>query len=64
VSPAALTVTANNQTKVYGQTFVFNGTEFTSAGLQNGETIGSVTLASAGAAPTATVPGSPYPIVP
>ena len=62
VSPAALAVTANNQTKTYGQTFVFTGTEFTSAGLQNGETIGTVTLASAGTAPTAHVPGSPYAI--
>ena len=62
VSPAALTVTANNQTKAYGQTVVFTGTEFTPTGLQNGETIGTVTLASAGAAPTATVLGGPYAI--
>jgi len=62
IGAAALTVTANNQTKPYGNTFVFAGTEFTPTGLQNGETIGTVALASAGAAPTATVPGSPYPI--
>jgi filamentous hemagglutinin family protein len=62
VGPAALTVTANNQTKTYGNTFVFTGTEFTPTGLQNGETIGSVTLASAGAPPTATVLGGPYAI--
>ena len=62
VSPAALTVTANNQAKAYGQTVVFTGTEFTPTGLQNGETIGSVTLASLGAPATASVAGSPYAI--
>ncbi len=62
VNPAALTVTANNQTKTYGQTFNFAGTEFTSSGLQNGETIGSATLASSGAVNTANVVGSPYAI--
>src|SRR5207245_8172808 len=47
VNTAALTVTANNQTKTYG----FGGTSaslgtsaFSSSGLQNSETIGSVTL--------------------
>ncbi|MGB7817030.1 MAG: autotransporter-associated beta strand repeat-containing protein, partial [Methylotenera sp.] len=44
VNPAALTLTASNQTKTYGQTFNFTGTEFTSSGLQNGEIIGSATL--------------------
>jgi hypothetical protein len=39
-------------------------TAFTSTGLQNGETIGSVTLASTGAVATATVAGSPYAITP
>jgi len=62
VSPAALTITADDQTKVYGQTFTFAGTEFTSTGLQNGETIGSVTLTSSGSAATADVAGSPYAI--
>jgi hypothetical protein len=62
VSRATLTVTANNQTKVYGDTLTFAGTEFSASGLQNGETIGSVTLASLGAAPTASVAGSPYAI--
>src|SRR5581483_10490866 len=60
VNTAALTITADNQTKTYGQTYTFSGSEFTSSGLQNGETIGSVTLASAGAAATASVAGSPY----
>jgi hypothetical protein len=47
---------------VYGNTLTFTGTEFVAAGLQNGETVGSVTLASAGTAPTATVTGGPYAI--
>src|SRR5262249_44312599 len=64
VNPAALAITADNQTKTYGQTFVFNGTEFSSVGLQNGETVGTVTLTSAGAAATAHVAGSPYAITP
>jgi putative NADPH-quinone reductase len=64
VAPAALTVTANNRTKTYVQTVTFAGTEFTSAGLVNGDTVTSVTLTSSGAAVTATVAGSPYSIVP
>jgi O-glycosyl hydrolase len=64
VNPAALTITANNQTKTYGQTVTFTGTEFTTGGLVNGDTVTSVTLTSSGAAATATVAGSPYAIVP
>jgi hypothetical protein len=64
ISPAALTVTAADRTKTYGETVTFVGTEFTSTGLQNGETIGSVTLTSAGAAASASVAGSPYAIAP
>jgi hypothetical protein len=45
---------------VYGSTLTFLGTEFTSSGLQNGDTIGSATLSSLGAAATAQVTGSPY----
>jgi hypothetical protein len=56
-------VTANNQTKPYGTAFAFNGTEFTSSGLVNADTIGSATLVSAGAPAAAHVAGSPYPIV-
>jgi hypothetical protein len=58
VIPAGLTVTANNVTKTYGQTPALNG--FTETGLANGETIGSVTEASAGKVATAGVAGSPY----
>jgi hypothetical protein len=64
VSPAPLTIAANNRTKIYGQTTTFAGTEFTATGLQNSEAIGSVSFTSAGAAPTASVAGSPYAIVP
>src|SRR6185437_15492956 len=60
VTPAALTVTANDVSKVYGQTPTLTG--FTSIGLQNGETIGSVTESSAGASATANVAGGPYAI--
>ena len=42
----------------------FAGTEFTTSGLVNGDTVTSVTLTSTGSAATATVAGSPYPIVP
>jgi len=68
VSPAALTITANPQGKTYGQTVTFGAgsTLFTPAGLQNGETIGSVTLAvnGNGGAATAPLAGSPYTITP
>jgi hypothetical protein len=64
VSPAPLTITANNLAKTYGQTLIFAGTEFTTSGLINGDTVTSVTLTSPGAAATALVNGSPYPIVP
>ncbi|MDR3477200.1 MAG: MBG domain-containing protein, partial [Gammaproteobacteria bacterium] len=63
VNPASLTVAANNASKTYGQTVTFSGGEFTPTGLQNNETIGSVSLASAGAINTANVGSSPYSIV-
>jgi FtsP/CotA-like multicopper oxidase with cupredoxin domain len=64
VTPAALTITANNASKSYGQAVTFLGTAFTSNGLLNTDTVTSVSLTSTGAAATATVVGSPYPIVP
>ena len=64
VGPANLTITANNQTKAFGQTLTFTGTEFTASGLVNGDTVTNVALNSPGAAASATVAGSPYPIVP
>ena len=63
ITRAALNITANNATKVFGQTVAFNGSEFSSTGLQNANSVGSVSLASAGAPAVATVVGSPYPIV-
>ena len=52
VNTAALTITASDQSKTYGQTVTFSSgsTQFTSSGLENGETIGSVTLAVSNAA--------------
>jgi hypothetical protein len=64
VNKATLTITATNQTKAFGQTLTFAGTEFIASGLVNGDTVSSVTLTSAGAVASATVAGSPYPIVP
>ena len=64
VNPVALTITANNATKNFG-TAITGGagsTAFTSVGLQNGETIGSVTIAygtgAAANAPVGTYTGS------
>jgi uncharacterized repeat protein (TIGR02543 family) len=57
IGKAALSVTASNQTKGEGQTVAFGSgsTLFTSIGLQNSETIASVTLACAGGAAGAAV---------
>src|SRR5947199_9836706 len=65
VNAIALDITANNQSKNYGDTFTFTGSEFTvGAGqLKNSDSVTSVTLSSAGAAATATVGSSPYTIV-
>ena len=64
VNTAALTITANSTSKTYGNTLTFAGTEFTTAGLLNSDTVSSVTLTSAGAPATATVisPGPTYAI--
>jgi large repetitive protein len=62
IHPAILTVTAGNTNKVYGQLAAFAGTEFTTSGLTNSDTVTSVTLTSSGAAAIAGVSGSPYPI--
>ncbi len=67
VTAAALTITANNVPgKTYGTALTPAGTEFSSIGLVNGDTISSVGLESAGYAPAATVayPGPIYPITP
>ncbi|AHF94807.1 hypothetical protein OPIT5_27375 [Opitutaceae bacterium TAV5] len=55
VTPATLTITANNLTKDFGQTFTFNGTEFTVTGLKNDDEVTLTTLASDGAAAGAAI---------
>jgi len=63
VGKATLTVTANNVPKTYGTllTGASGSGAFTSSGLKNGETIGSVTIAyGTGAAANASVASSPY----
>jgi autotransporter-associated beta strand protein len=64
ITPAGLTITADDQSKTYGQTLAFGSgaTQFTSSGLQDGETIGSVTLACDGGG--AAAPVAAYPIMP
>jgi hypothetical protein len=62
VTPAPLLLTADVQVKRFGTTLRFAGTEFTSAGLVNGDSVRSVRLASAGARKSATPAGNPYPI--
>ena len=61
VAAKALTITANNQTNCVGTTFTFAGTEFTTSGLINGNTVTTATLTSTGSSSTATV--GAYPIV-
>jgi filamentous hemagglutinin family protein len=58
ITPASLTVTASNASKSYGQTPTLS--LFTTTGLANAETVGSVTETSTGAQATASVLGSPY----
>ncbi|NGM63638.1 hypothetical protein G5B30_17165, partial [Sphingobacterium sp. SGG-5] len=55
VNPKALTITANDQSKIYGNAFTFSGTEFTPDGLVNNDVVTSVTLTSAGASASADV---------
>jgi len=59
-----LTITASNQNKPYGQGVAFGSgsTQFTNTTLQNGETIGSVTLTCIGGNESAAV--GTYPITP
>ena len=61
ITAKGLTITAADQAKQYGQVFTFTGGEFTATGLVTGDTVDSVTLASAGA-DAAAVAGI-YPIV-
>ncbi|MGN0854782.1 MAG: MBG domain-containing protein [Kiritimatiellia bacterium] len=65
ITKRAITITANDRTKTYGEAVVFAGTEFaiTSGSLADGDTVTAVTLASAGAAATAAYRADGYPIV-
>jgi hypothetical protein len=60
VTPAPLTITAQDVTKVYGQWYELNG--FDTTALVNQETVGSVMLMSLGQTATATASSSPYAI--
>ncbi|MEA2581207.1 MAG: large repetitive protein, partial [Actinomycetota bacterium] len=64
VNRRAITITANDQTKVYGNAFTFTGAEFTvtTGSLASGDSA-LVTLTSTGSPVGATVAGSPYSIV-
>lgn len=62
VLPAPMVITAVDLTKNFGEVAV--PTAFTQAGLVNGETVGGATLTSPGTPASATVAGSPYPIIP
>ncbi len=62
VTPAPLTITADNASKLVGEVAKLAGTSFTESGLVNGDTVTSVNLMSAGAA--AKAPEGTYPIVP
>ncbi len=66
IEKAAITVTANDATKVYGETKTFAGTEFavTSGALVTGDSITSVTLASDGVPASAPYKPEGYPITP
>jgi filamentous hemagglutinin family protein len=64
ITPAPLSIQANDAFKTYGQTLTLSPAAFTQAGLVNGETVGSVSAASAGTVATANVAGSPYAITP
>ncbi|EAQ03132.1 hypothetical protein OB2597_13348 [Pseudooceanicola batsensis HTCC2597] len=61
VTPAPLTITADDSSKTYGQSFTPNG--FSTSGLLFSDSVESVELTSAGSAASATVSGSPYDIV-
>jgi hypothetical protein len=62
VHKAPLTITADNETKTFGTTFIFNGTEYSNSKLYNNDAISNVSLSSAGAGSSATAALSPYPI--
>src|SRR5438105_6359716 len=64
VNAKALTITATDRSKSYGDAVTFAGTEFTRTAMVGTESVASVTLTSSGTAAAASVGGSPYAIVP
>ncbi len=58
VNARPLTITASSRSKTYGDTVTFAGTEFTTSGLVNSDTVTSVTLTSTGAGASAAVAAS------
>ena len=62
MNAAALTITANNDSKTYGTNKTFSGTAFTETGLVNSDMRHRRDPDEPGAAATATVAGSPYAI--
>ena len=62
MTPAPLTITAQDASKVYGQTAVLNG--FDASALVNDETVGFVSMSSEGQSELSSEVGSPYAIVP
>ncbi|HEU4791233.1 MAG TPA: MBG domain-containing protein, partial [Flavobacterium sp.] len=55
VGVKSITVTADNRSKTYGDAVTFAGTEFTTVGLVNSDTVTSATISSTGSAATAAV---------
>jgi len=60
VTPAALNIAVGSLGKTYGDTYAFSNSDYTVYGLKGTDSVTGVTLASAGAAATAGVTGSPY----
>jgi hypothetical protein len=65
VNPRALSITANADSKTYGQTRTYGAgsTAFSSTGLQNSESIGSVTITASGGT-AANAPVASYDLTP
>ena len=61
MKPATLTITAENESKIYGNTLTFSGTAFTDSGLAAGDSVTSVNRPAPAHAVGA---GGTYPIVP
>jgi len=62
VTPRNLTIDVDNASKPIGTALTFNGTEFSTTGLVNLDTVDTLTLTSSGAPASASIAGSPYDI--